>query len=128
MAYPLSVEHTLYRQDERERVRASGGLVLPASVASGAVKLPDDWDGALAANIDSPGDPPRVYAPGVLAPGQPPFPGCVFTRSLGDSLAAEYGVIAEPDVARKVASTSAALARARTMQRACPRTRARASS
>ena len=38
---------------------------------------------------------PRVWAPGKS------FPGCAFTRSIGDSVAEGIGVTAEPELLRK---------------------------
>ena len=38
------------------------------------------------------GDPPRVWAPGKT------FPGCAFTRSIGDAVAEGIGVIGEPEI------------------------------
>ena len=45
--------------------------------------------------LDNGGDPPRVWAPGKS------FPGCAFTRSIGDSVAESIGVTAEPELLRK---------------------------
>ena len=38
------------------------------------------------------GDPPRIWAPNAM------YPGTAFTRSIGDSLAEQLGVTAEPEV------------------------------
>jgi len=42
--------------------------------------------------VDIHGDPPRVWAEGK------DYPGCAFTRSLGDYLAEDIGVTAEPEM------------------------------
>ncbi|EOD31040.1 hypothetical protein EMIHUDRAFT_63658, partial [Emiliania huxleyi CCMP1516] len=75
MAFSLSVDQTPYRRDERERVKASGAVVMSCDQ-----------------EIDNGGDPPRVWAEGKS------FPGCAFTRSIGDSFAEAIGVNAEPEV------------------------------
>jgi serine/threonine protein phosphatase PrpC len=49
----------------------------------------------LGEELDNGGDPPRVWAPGKS------FPGCAFTRSIGDSVAESIGVTAEPELLRK---------------------------
>ena len=49
----------------------------------------------IAQELDNGGDPPRVWAPGKS------FPGCAFTRSIGDSVAESIGVTAEPELLRK---------------------------
>jgi hypothetical protein len=50
----------------------------------------------LGEELDNGGDPPRVWAPGKT------FPGCAFTRSIGDNVAEAIGVNAEPELLRKV--------------------------
>jgi len=49
-------------------------------------------DLVLGASIDLHGDPPRVWVEGKN------YPGCAFTRSLGDTLGESVGVFAEPEM------------------------------
>ena len=55
----------------------------------------ENWGVNLGEELDNGGDPPRVWAPGKS------FPGCAFTRSIGDSVAEGIGVTAEPELLRK---------------------------
>jgi serine/threonine protein phosphatase PrpC len=94
---PLSSDHTPYRKDERFRVMKYGARVLSAEqLASndpGHQNNTDNWaDITLGDELDEAGDPPRVWA----QDGE--YPGTAFTRSIGDSIAEELGVTAEPEI------------------------------
>ena len=53
----------------------------------------ENWgDLDLGVDIDLEGNPPRVWAKGE------DYPGCAFTRSIGDSIADKIGVNAEPEM------------------------------
>jgi len=95
IAYSLSIDQTPYRQDERERVKASGAVVMSCDQLEGIVPYHENWGVNLGEELDNGGDPPRVWAPGKS------FPGCAFTRSIGDSVAEGIGVTAEPELLRK---------------------------
>ena len=98
-AVQLTRDQTCFRRDERERMRkesskdltfASIGMIL------GECEHHEDFEetqdlqtGVVGERCD---DPPRVFL------GGHKFPGCAFTRSLGDSIAKELGVSAEPEL------------------------------
>lgn len=91
LAIPLSRDQTPYRKDERERVKHCGASVLSIDQKEGMVEIHDNW-GDLSygeEHVDIGGDPPRIWVEGK------DYPGTSFTRSLGDRLAKEIGVIAE---------------------------------
>ena len=52
------------------------------------------WDVKLGEEIDDDGDPPRIWSP------DGDYPGTAFTRSIGDRIANELGVFAEPEIHR----------------------------
>jgi len=58
----------------------------------GAEELHEDWGVNLGEELDDMGDPPRVWDSTLERPG------CAFTRSLGDQVAEDVGVYAEPEV------------------------------
>ena len=92
-ALPLSRDQTPYRKDERVRVRKCGARILSLDQMEGLEPISDDWgDVNLGEEIDEGGDPPRVWSPN----GE--YPGTAFTRSLGDMIAEELGVYAEPEI------------------------------
>lgn len=92
-AFPLSRDQTPYRRDERARVRKSGARILSLDQLEGLEPISDDWgDVNLGEEIDEGGDPPRVWSP------HGEYPGTAFTRSLGDMVAEELGVYAEPEI------------------------------
>ena len=95
MAYSLSIDQTPYRADERERVKAAGAVVMSCDQLEGVVPYHENWGVSLGEELDNGGDPPRVWAPGKS------FPGCAFTRSIGDSVAESIGVTSEPELLRK---------------------------
>lgn len=95
IAYSLSIDQTPYRADERERVKAAGAVVMSCDQLEGVVPYHENWGVSLGEELDNGGDPPRVWAPGKS------FPGCAFTRSIGDSVAESIGVYSEPELLRK---------------------------
>ena len=92
IAYSLSIDQTPYRQDERERCKAAGAVVMSCDQLEGLVPFHENWGVNLGEELDNGGDPPRVWQPGKS------FPGCAFTRSIGDSVAESIGVYAEPEL------------------------------
>jgi len=95
-ALPLSRDQTPYRSDERARVIKAGARVLSLDQIEGLEPV-TDWeeDIELGDEIDEWGDPPRVWSPD----GE--YPGTAFTRSLGDLVAEQLGVYAEPEMITK---------------------------
>jgi hypothetical protein len=94
LAQPLSSDQTPYRRDERERVQSYGARILTMDQIDGLAPVHDTWndDFAHCDGIDESGDPPRVWSP------EGDYPGTAFTRSIGDSIAEELGVVAEPEI------------------------------
>ncbi len=102
IASPLSIDQTPFRKDERERIKEAGGIVCSHEQLNGRVPMHDDWgDLDLGADIDTSGDPPRVWK---SAKAQ--LPGCAFTRSLGDAIGEEVGVCAEAEVCARTATSA----------------------
>lgn len=98
-AFPLSRDQTPYRRDERVRIRATGARILSLDQLEGLEPINDNDDSAnedgdleLGEELDEGGDPPRVWSP------DGDYPGTAFTRSLGDAMAEELGVFAEPEM------------------------------
>ena len=90
-AIPLTMDQTPYRRDERERVIECG-----AEIRSIQGKTSEDWGDFVHHNtINVAGDPPRIWF------HEKEFPGCAFTRSLGDRMAEQIGVTAEPEILTK---------------------------
>ncbi len=59
----------------------------------GIAPMHEDWGELKSGDeIDEGGDPPRVWSP------YGDYPGTAFTRSIGDSIAKELGVSAEPEI------------------------------
>jgi len=90
-AVPLSRDHTPYRPDEVSRCMASGARILSMGQIDPGSRVEGDED------VE---DPPRVWA----RDGK--YPGTAFTRSLGDSVAEELGVNAEPELLTMALSPS----------------------
>ena len=90
----MSSDHTPYRKDERFRVMKYGARILSMDqVLQNDIPADDTWgDITLGDDIDEAGDPPRVWAQ------NGDFPGTAFTRSLGDKVAENLGVTAEPEI------------------------------
>ena len=99
-AIALSKDQTLYRQDERQRVEASGGRVLSIGQIEGSVPMDHVWSCDLGSEIDSDGDPPRLWRKDKFEPGT------AFSRSLGDFTAQELGCSSEPEVQQHVIDAS----------------------
>ena len=92
LATPLSRDQTPYRKDERERLKRKGAIIMSHDQMEGHVPMHEDWgDMVLGKDVDIQGDPPRVWVKGK------DYPGTAFTRSIGDSLAEDIGVTAEPE-------------------------------
>ena len=105
-AFALSRDQTPYRRDERVRIRRAGGRVLSLDQIEGLEPIREDEkerdeqalknDGGediiLGEEIDESGDPPRVWSP------NGDYPGTAFTRSIGDAIAEELGVHADPEM------------------------------
>jgi cGMP-dependent protein kinase len=93
IAIPLSKDQTPYRKDERERVKKCGAAVMSVDQMEGNEPMHENWgDLDLGVDIDLEGKPPRVWAKGEN------YPGCAFTRSIGDSIADKIGVNGEPEM------------------------------
>jgi serine/threonine protein phosphatase PrpC len=93
LAIPLSRDQTPYRKDERERVIREGAKIASIDQLEGREEMHDNWgDMVLGEDVDFYGDPPRVWVDGKE------YPGCAFTRSIGDYLADDIGVNAEPEI------------------------------
>ena len=93
VAIPLSRDQTPYRKDERERVKRLGAAVMSIDQIEGLEPIHENFgDLVLGKDVDYHGDPPRVWVEGKN------YPGCAFTRSLGDGLAESIGVTAEPEM------------------------------
>jgi len=96
VAIPLSEDQTPYRKDERERLKKSGARVCSIDQMEGLEPMHENWGEVdLGVDIDVEGDPPRVW----LADRN--FPGCAFSRSLGDDIGEGVGVNAEPEFITK---------------------------
>ena len=95
VAYPLSIDQTPFRYDERERVKKCGAKVMTMDQMEGIEPMHENWGLSLGEELDSEGDPPRIWKPGARGPGT------AFTRSLGDSIAEDLGVFAEPELLSK---------------------------
>lgn len=91
-AVTLSVDQTPYRDDEIKRVKACGAEVLSVDQKEG-VKDPtiEHWG----VEEDHDGDPPRLWVKGEG------YPGCAFTRSIGDCIAESIGVVSEPEIVKR---------------------------
>eukprot|EP00934_Nitzschia_sp_Nitz4_P007140 Nitzschia sp. Nitz4//scaffold101_size76361//18153//20439//NITZ4_005596-RA/size76361-augustus-gene-0.1-mRNA-1//1//CDS//3329532140//7130//frame0 len=97
-AFPLSRDQTPYRKDERARIKAMGARILSLDQLEGLEPINENDDSGneedleLGEELDEGGDPPRVWSP------NGDYPGTAFTRSLGDAMAEELGVFAEPEM------------------------------
>jgi serine/threonine protein phosphatase PrpC len=93
---PLTRDQTPYRRDERERVKKEGAEIKSIDQLKGREPMHDDWgDMVHGENVDIKGNPPRVWVKGN------DFPGTAFTRSIGDRVAENIGVIADPEIETK---------------------------
>ncbi|KAL3806278.1 hypothetical protein ACHAXA_001932 [Cyclostephanos tholiformis] len=107
-SYALSRDQTPYRLDERVRIRKTGARILSLDQVEGLEPIDkraaeideinhaeggsNSCDLVLGDEIDEGGDPPRVWHP------NGDYPGTAFTRSFGDAVAEELGVIAVPEM------------------------------
>jgi len=92
-AIPLSRDQTPFRKDERERVKKCGARIMSLDQLEGLEPIHENWgDLVLGETIDEEGDPPRIWSP------SGDYPGTAFTRSLGDVIADDIGVFAEPEM------------------------------
>jgi len=101
IAKPLSNDQTPYRKDERERCKRYGARILSLDQIEGFKEIHENWDDLnLGDDIDEGGDPPRIWHQGQR------LPGCAFTRSLGDAVAEDLGVVAEPEILERELASS----------------------
>ena len=111
-AVALTWDQTPYRLDERVRLRKAGSRILTLDQLEGLAPIdPNEKsrdeerlqssralgadkaeDLRLGEEIDEKGDPPRVFD------SKENWPGCAFSRSLGDSVGQGLGVIPDPEV------------------------------
>eukprot|EP00523_Entomoneis_sp_CCMP467_P022274 CAMPEP_0168853754 /NCGR_PEP_ID=MMETSP0727-20121128/13696_1 /TAXON_ID=265536 /ORGANISM="Amphiprora sp., Strain CCMP467" /LENGTH=834 /DNA_ID=CAMNT_0008907999 /DNA_START=445 /DNA_END=2949 /DNA_ORIENTATION=- len=95
-AQPLSRDQTPYRKDERVRIKKTGARILSLDQLEGLEPINEESENGeeleLGEELDEGGDPPRVWAP------NGDYPGTAFTRSIGDAMAEELGVFAEPEM------------------------------
>eukprot|EP00581_Thalassiosira_minuscula_P014769 CAMPEP_0183721474 /NCGR_PEP_ID=MMETSP0737-20130205/13736_1 /TAXON_ID=385413 /ORGANISM="Thalassiosira miniscula, Strain CCMP1093" /LENGTH=728 /DNA_ID=CAMNT_0025951487 /DNA_START=137 /DNA_END=2326 /DNA_ORIENTATION=+ len=107
-AFALSRDQTPYRRDERIRIRKTGARILSLDQIEGLEPIDEEEaererqsNGEMGASegeiilgeeIDEGGDPPRVWSP------HGDYPGTAFTRSIGDAIAEELGVISVPEM------------------------------
>lgn len=96
IAVPLSEDQTPYRRDERDRLKAAGARVCSIDQMEGKEPMHENWgEVTLGVDIDEHGDPPRVWLQ------DHDYPGTAFSRSLGDSVGEDVGVVAEPELLTK---------------------------
>lgn len=80
----LCSEQTPMRADERQRIQRAGGVVMTVDQRDGLEPMHENWDEHEA--------PPRIWST-----EDEKFPGCCFTRSIGDGIAHTLGVSARPE-------------------------------
>ena len=93
VAKPLSTDQTAHRDDERARVKKCGARVLTMDQLEG---LEDEGEENIRGlkrgeEIDTTGDPPRIWAE------DSDYPGTVFTRSIGNSASERLGLVSDPN-------------------------------
>lgn len=84
-AVDLTDDQTPFRDDERDRVQQSGAVVMSLAELQGETGHLEPWEWTA-------DDPPRCWAP------HAGYPGCAFTRSIGDQNAKEIGVTPVPEM------------------------------
>jgi serine/threonine protein phosphatase PrpC len=89
VAFDVTHDQTPFRRDEQNRVITAGARVMTLEQLEGR-KDPNVQCWTVEAECD--GDPPRIWAVNGL------YPGTAFTRSVGDSIAEQIGVIADPEL------------------------------
>ncbi|KAL7552012.1 hypothetical protein ACHAWF_015229, partial [Thalassiosira exigua] len=81
VAVPLSEDQTPYRKDERERLKRAGARIMSIDQMEGLVPMHDDWGEVdLGVDIDTEGDPPRVWTQDHNYPGEDAFGPCCLCR------------------------------------------------
>lgn len=92
----LTRDQTCFRADERKRMRAEAQNALSFATIGmvlGETPTHEDFgDGEPGSEDEYCDDPPRVFMAGQR------FPGCAFTRSIGDSVGKTLGVSATPEI------------------------------
>lgn len=91
IAVELSEDQTPFREDERRRVIQAGARVMTLEQMEGTK---DPTIQAWTTEAECDGDPPRLWAQNGL------YPGTAFTRSVGDSIAEQLGVIPDPEISK----------------------------
>jgi len=89
---PLSSDQTPYRKDERERLKKCGARILTCDQIEGNDVVHENFGVELGEEIDTDGDPPRVWDATLEKPG------CAFSRSIGDNVGKGVGVCADPEI------------------------------
>ena len=85
-------DQTCFRNDERERMRKDATkpvMFATLGMLLGETPLSEDFGQE---SIEAADDPPRVFRNGAS------YPGCAFTRSLGDTTGKQLGVCATPEL------------------------------
>ena len=85
-------DQTCFRRDERERMRKEAKepvLFATLGMILGETPLSEDFGDE---SIEAADDPPRVFRNGAS------YPGCAFTRSLGDTVGKRLGVSSDPEL------------------------------
>ena len=101
VALPLSHDQTPYRHDELERVKRAGGRVLTVDMIEGLESVHENFcEFKPSEEIDEKGDPPRIWRKDA------DLPGTAFSRSMGDVVAEEIGVICEPEIVTRKATNN----------------------
>jgi len=88
----LSSDHKAFRADERMRILRDhpNTEVLTFGMKDGRVPISDEFGSPEDPDVSA--DPPRIWVKGET------YPGCSYTRSLGDAAAKKSGVLARPEV------------------------------
>ncbi|KAL7536000.1 hypothetical protein ACHAWF_005334 [Thalassiosira exigua] len=101
VASALSKDQTPFRKDERERIRQRGGRIMTEEQLMNPKRGKDtEWEGdngngdiVLGEELDQTGQPPRVFS------SHGDYPGLTTTRTIGDRVIANEGVVgAEPEI------------------------------
>lgn len=87
IAIPLTVKHTIYSQEEQERVKLAGAEVKQSDQIEDAESIYDSKE-----LYDSDSKPLRAFLPGKS------YPSTRVTRSIGDNASEQIGIVSDPDV------------------------------
>ncbi|KAK3285260.1 hypothetical protein CYMTET_7123 [Cymbomonas tetramitiformis] len=89
----LSKDQTPFREDERQRILKShkNADIMTMGMKYGDVPVSEDY-GDEEDLFGAGADPPRIWMKGEK------YPGCAFTRSIGDSIGKTVGIFAEPEI------------------------------